>query len=112
MRCFVCGNADAEYGLNDLDCAEFFADQFIPADPKDPPPSAPASVARDLAHLDFSCACPLDALFSCELGAPRRCDAKPLPHQFQKQANGRIYCPECDLTRTGKARRFASDGAF
>ena len=23
MRCFVCGDADAEYGLTDLDCAEF-----------------------------------------------------------------------------------------
>ena len=27
MRCFVCDDAAAEYGLNDLDCAEFFTHQ-------------------------------------------------------------------------------------
>lgn len=52
------------------------------------------AISRELARLDSSCACPLDALCGCELGDPCRCDAEQLPHRFQRQANGRLYCPD------------------
>ena len=53
MHCFVCGDADAEYGLNDLDCAEFLAEKISAANPNDQPPPATAAPIHKIRLCHF-----------------------------------------------------------